>query len=363
MTSFNILLPAANVLAWGSSERLAPDEPGVYSEHMKTSLRELLSGIIDYAGLFPPAALPMSEAATAYAACRRGPHAWLLSRFVCPAARFQELYDSVFADGAVTVGDAGPWRLAVLGRGGVTTAEFRDHFHEDLDLCRTFVERCTGRAVVDTFEIRWPGKTARDSTADPNMLLAEITELLARRERSAAGVPAIFFEVPLNAEAEDSIGSLIGTVARFNAAHGTSFKLKIRTGGVEASAVPDVPLVARFIAACAAHRVAFKATAGLHHPLRRYCAAVRGMMHGFFNVFVGAVLARECAMSEELLRELLGDDRADSFHFRDDGLAWRDWSADVPAVRRARADFAVGFGSCSLMEPVSDLTDLGLYRA
>jgi hypothetical protein len=58
---------------------------------MSPSLRELLNGIIDYAGLFPPANLPLDEAVRNYARYRTEPESWMLARFVCPARRLAEL--------------------------------------------------------------------------------------------------------------------------------------------------------------------------------------------------------------------------------------------------------------------------------
>src|SRR5260370_29613436 len=58
---------------------------------MSEALRELLRGLIDYAGLFPPSALDMPEAVSNYRAYRSGPHAWMLGRFVVPAARVADV--------------------------------------------------------------------------------------------------------------------------------------------------------------------------------------------------------------------------------------------------------------------------------
>jgi len=55
-----------------------------------TSARVLLANAIDYAGLFPPAGLPMREAAGNYERYRRGAESGLLGRFVVPQAQTGE---------------------------------------------------------------------------------------------------------------------------------------------------------------------------------------------------------------------------------------------------------------------------------
>jgi len=58
---------------------------------MSDALRELLRGLIDYAGVFPPASLDLAQAVRNYAEYRGGPHAWMLGRFVVPAARVADV--------------------------------------------------------------------------------------------------------------------------------------------------------------------------------------------------------------------------------------------------------------------------------
>lgn len=55
-----------------------------------TAIRALMSGAIDYAGLFPPAGLPMETAVCNYVSYRNGDDAWALGRFVAPVARAVE---------------------------------------------------------------------------------------------------------------------------------------------------------------------------------------------------------------------------------------------------------------------------------
>jgi hypothetical protein len=149
---------------------------------------------------------------------------------------------------------------------------------------------------------------------------------------------------------------------------------QVRTGGLTPSAIPSPGQVAEFIWDCARARVPFKATAGLHHPIRgehRLTYATdspSAVMHGFLNVFVGAAVAWSLAAeggtapSAALPPDVLAiiDERdAASFTLRADRIRWRDRDVPLGAIERARADFARSFGSCSFDEPVSDLNALG----
>ena len=137
---------------------------------------------------------------------------------------------------------------------------------------------------------------------------------------------------------------------------------KVRTGGVKPEAIPGVEEVATFIRACAERRLAFKATAGLHHSVRAEYAltyeadAPRAVMHGFLNVFLAAAFAWH---GRGGIEPVLAETDAAAFRF-DDRAHWRDWSLDAAQVREARTQFAHAFGSCSFEEPVRDLEALGL---
>jgi hypothetical protein len=140
---------------------------------------------------------------------------------------------------------------------------------------------------------------------------------------------------------------------------------KIRTGGVTADMFPTPTEVARFMARCAEVGVAFKATAGLHHPIRaRYRLTYApdsptGTMYGFLNVFVAAALQRDGASSEDVLGAL-ETERGDELRFADRGLRWRSHRLDTAALRDARNTFVRSIGSCSFEEPLHDLRELAL---
>ena len=157
----------------------------------------------------------------------------------------------------------------------------------------------------------------------------------------------------------DELDGLLSTLRRRGA------RAKARTGGVVPDAIPDPADLARFIAACAAASVPWKATAGLHHPIRAERALTyepgspRAVMHGFLNVFAAAAFAGGGAPAADLEAVLREEDAA-AFRLDEDGLSWRHLRVATAELARSRRDFASSFGSCSFAEPVADLRSLGV---
>jgi hypothetical protein len=137
---------------------------------------------------------------------------------------------------------------------------------------------------------------------------------------------------------------------------------KIRTGGLKPEAIPNTAQVAAFILACAERKLAFKATAGLHHPIRAEYAltyeknAPRAVMHGFLNVLVAAAFAWH---GERDVEPVLAETDASAFSF-DDDVHWKDRTLTREQVIDARKNFIHSIGSCSFVEPVDELKTLGL---
>jgi hypothetical protein len=152
------------------------------------------------------------------------------------------------------------------------------------------------------------------------------------------------------------------TLRELDAVEGARCSAKIRTGGVKSEAIPSVQEVAAFLRACAERRLPFKATAGLHHPVRAIHPltydpnAPQATMHGFLNVFMAAALAWH---GERDIEPVLAETDAGAFSFREQAQ-WRSKSLDAAQVREARTNFAHSFGSCSFEEPIRDLEALGL---
>jgi hypothetical protein len=245
--------------------------------------RALLERLIDHAALFPPASMSMEDALAEDRAARTSPYAWMLDRFVCPATRLGEL-DGLDAPVSVVL---------------------------DGEL----------EAPADAIELRL-------DQARP-----ESRQLLRLANELGQWSDEVYYELVLDATWRDSIPATVGAIAAVGG------RVKLRCGG---ESVPEVEQVALVMVSCWAARAPMKATAGLHHPLRR------GSEHGFLNFLCAAARAREGldAVAAVLSAESLGD------------LPLSSLTADE--VRATRSALFKGFGSCSWREPVDDLRALGV---
>jgi hypothetical protein len=287
-------------------------------------IRALLTGAIDYAGLFPPAELSMSEALRNYAAYLESSDAWALGRFVVPAAGIREMRKCAAAAGLPGHGRP-PLRLSVIAA------------LEWPALCRNGGAELSEIAVPEAVEVR-----------------AKSTEWIAKHRPLPSGVDT-FFEIPI----EPDPGPLIAAIKDAGG------KAKVRTGGVTPDAFPGAEELARFIVTCARADVAFKATAGLHHPLRATFRLTyepdspTGEMFGFLNVLLAAAFAR-AGLDEDRITALLGEGDAGALDFGPTGIAWRGHRLATSDLARSHATFALSFGSCSFREPIDELRTLGL---
>jgi hypothetical protein len=307
---------------------------------MTAGLRTLLAGIVDYAGLFPPAGLPLETALRNYVRHGDEPDAWMLGRFVIPAARLEEL-----APLAGLFPPTSTLTFSALGRGGAARAEFLAGLAEDMRAIESFQER-HGRGVrVDAFEVRLPADAFAPG-ADLPRLLDEAARPL---EDACTACLPVYFEAP----ADDAARTAVALEGRRNRG------FKVRCGGLKAGDFPAAADVAGALTACIDSGVPFKATAGLHHALPRFDEGVQARTHGFVNLAVAGVLSCALGLDAEQVRVILEDDRPDGFGFDDGGVRWRDHRATVAEVAAARRDAVVSFGSCSFDEPREDLRKLG----
>jgi len=185
----------------------------------------LLDGLVDYAGLFPPASETMRVAVERYAQYRSGPDRGALGRFIVPVGRLAEF--EVEARELMPRGEnSEPWRLSVLvGESSPAVTEQMLKFN-----CHHWPGSADGHAIIDVVELK--GTTAEEIDAHHRQ------------------VPTFFqryFEIPLGGNVE----ALVRAIARVGG------RAKVRTGGVTRDAFPPARDILSFLAACAKENVAF----------------------------------------------------------------------------------------------------------
>jgi hypothetical protein len=253
-----------------------------------------LARLIDHAALFPPASLPMDAALAEDRRARASDAAWMLGRFICPASKLGELP----------------------------------------------VDQPSLSVVVDG-----------EPSADPAGLPIELVEArgvaVERLRERYGGEVEVYVELPV----DDGLEAALAGLAAIDVG------AKIRCGGATAEAFPPVEAVARFVCACYDAGVRWKATAGLHHPIRHVDEATGFHMHGFLNLLAAATFADT---GEEAVAAILAEEDPAAFTLDASGLAVHDRRADADALARMRRERLVAYGSCSFSEPVEDLTALGV---
>ncbi|MFN0279492.1 MAG: hypothetical protein ACKVRN_12985 [Pyrinomonadaceae bacterium] len=292
------------------------------------SVRMLLAGSIDYAGLFPPAGLPMSDAVINYATYRNSNYNWMLGRFIVMAARLDEFYEA--AREFIPRDAETAWRVSVV---------VGDDVVETMHQIKNFNVKKGPGVVCDAVEIKAASHGAIDN--------------------AVASLPAnvtAYFEIA----PDENMPELVATLAL------KKQRAKLRTGGVTPDAFPTTQQIIRFVRTCLAANIPFKATAGLHHPIRCFkpltyeANALTGTMHGFLNLFLMTGFARE-GFKISFLEDVMEDEFGEVFRFEDHAASWRDnYSLNLWQIENLRKFGIQSFGSCSFDEPVADLQKLGI---
>lgn len=303
---------------------------------MSDARHAFLAHLIDDAALFPPASLPLGEAVAEHRLAAAGPHSWMQGRFLCPASRLPDL-------AAALDGDAGGWTIGAVLDGPARGGAWVEAVRADLDVVASFAEH----AAVDLVEVPLPA-------GDPGAAVAGMADALG-----AAGLGAVLpcLEVPFGGQWDEQVPAVVAMIGDVGAS------AKIRCGGPSPGDFPAPGQLARFVAACRDAEVSFKATAGLHHPVRRPDPVTGATMHGFLNLGAAAVAACARGATEERLTEILEETDPAAFRLDETGCGWREHIAGGAEVAAVREALFLSYGSCSFSEPVVDLVALGVLTA
>ncbi|MBM0232064.1 hypothetical protein JNW91_09425 [Micromonospora sp. STR1_7] len=284
---------------------------------MSTQVPALLDSLVDDAAVFPPGSAALPEALTAHRRHRTAWYADLVGPLLVPASAVAAGELSGLVDpgeGLVVgvIGDTGignlPFALSFLAPDGVTARQ---------------VEVSVAKRGEDPL----PG----------------LTELL-RLIDTMPGVEAVYAELPLTFGLMGALDALVAARA-----DGVPIAAKFRTGGLAAELFPTPAELAAVICACRDRDLPFKLTAGLHEAVRHLDPETGFTHHGYANV-LAATLAAAGGDGVRPVAELLTAADPRPLLERLNGRL------DAPRP------LWVGFGSCSILEPLTDLIRLGLVN-
>jgi hypothetical protein len=295
-----------------------------------------MGNVVDYAGLFPPASLHMSDAVSNYASYSGSDDAWMLGRFIVPVSRLSEWNAAVSALTREQHLDWSGSRLSVL---------LSDDFSREADEIDAF-------NAAEPFGVRIDACEGRASSPDT---------VLAMSASMPASV-SLYCEIPHRTD----------PLSLLQAVRSAGVCAKIRIGGVTPDAFPTVDEIVRFLRHCHTLDVPAKATAGLHHPLRGEYRltyqpdAEHGVMFGFLNLLLAAALVRDQRSDADVRAMLLLRD-GNAIRFTpshvivcsaDESDGRRALEIPVSTLAAVRSSGVVGFGSCSFREPVDELASI-----
>ena len=273
-----------------------------------------LQELVDYAGIFPPAGLPLAQALENYRCYQQGLAPSMLGRFICGGSALDQL--------AGLLQESDRFQLSVLLSKP-----------EEVALVEAFHQRVSKSVRVDTVETAWNEQAS---------------------EWPAAWNYRLFFEVtPQQA----------GPAARLCAPQAARLCLKLRTGSVKAEGIPSPNSVLAFLEEAHRARVGYKFTAGLHHakagcyPLTYEADAPRAGCFGFTSLFGLACLHWHGRLDGNQLLEGLGSQ--DVPRLDESGLNWATAHCGVDEIVEYRRAGGRGFGSCSFEEPLQELQEMG----
>jgi hypothetical protein len=263
--------------------------------------------ILDYAGMFPPANLPLEQAACNFQEYQRHSHADFLGSFIAPLYRWKDVgqADSLPAPASLLVRDTeiGPGLQKI-----------------DAASIEVILPAGSVREIVMLLEDSFPGR--------------------------------IFVELNWRQPYHPLMSLLAKTSSRFG--------VKLRTGGVTPDTVPPSDAVADFLLAAAALKLPLKATAGLHVPVPNHDPAVGARMHGFLNFFSAGFLAYTGRADRKGIIHVLDNFSYDDFTFGPDAMRCGAVNFSLDEITQLRTRWLLSFGSCSFLEPIQHLESHGL---
>jgi hypothetical protein len=304
----------------------------VNAKWTEEAISHFMTELIDYAGIFPPAALNLSDAIINYQSYIKSSDSWMLGPFVIPVNRLNELesFKTLFSE-------EHPLRLSVI----LTESE---KFEQEMKMINRFLKSYETVGTVEAIEVPLP---------------SQVDLSLLEQIKNETENYHVYCEVT---GTNEQLTHTLDAVQIINQKSLKRIGIKLRMGGIKAHLFPSANHAAFVINECQKRGLALKFTAGLHHPIRQYRNEVETKMHGFVNVFTASIMAYNHQVDEATIQAILLDEDPTNFSFTPDALSWRNKTVNATELNKARNLFAISYGCCSFDEPREELGELPIFH-
>jgi hypothetical protein len=314
--------------------------PSMRESKPSLSARAFFSGLVDYAGLFPPAGLDLIEAVGNYRTYLDRPERWILSRFIATAAHVEQLREESLRMFTAQH----PLAVSLVSRDPAS----------DITRVVAKLKQSEGRVAIGSAEV------VIDCNKDLAQQLSAHDSILKELDSSGLHIP-LFYEVPPTESWDKVFDQVVDAIDMARTHTARMIGCKLRCGGLQPQLIPPPDRIAHVLHGCASRSIPLKCTAGLHQPFRHadHLDGKPVMTHGYFNVFFAGIVANtQRASVEELLAIVSESDVVDAV-FSDEGISWLGRTISTEEIQRAREERVISYGSCSFEEPIEAAMALG----
>lgn len=286
------------------------------------------SGLVDDAAIFPPGNASLGQAVADHEARRGEWYADLVGAFVVNDVRLPDLLEVLTGLNGLGATEPLPTTVVISGGAGSVAPA---------------AKWATGSGQLELRSLEILLQSTEDLATNARRVVAAVDAALDEGVL-ADGIP-VYVELP-------HVGSTAGWLAAADVVAERDLRLKFRTGGLDAELFPAPHALASWIGAALDREIAFKCTAGLHNAVRHVDGETGFTHHGFLNV----LLATRASLDGDGVPDVA------ALLAETDGAVLAARATELgDALGRTRRWFT-SFGSCSVLEPLEDLVDLGLLE-
>lgn len=313
------------------------------------SLNIFMQGLLDYAGLFPPANLPLQVSLKNFSEYYDHQQTNWLGKYILPVNKVDETI-SILNEHPLFSKLKNKANFSLIISNSETINDYSKILEKDITLIKKLTNQFEQTITLDSIEFAPPKEVF---TTNNTKLIIDTLNILLEKFSYLDKINQFYCEVRVL----ENLHEYIQTISNFNQKISNKIAIKLRTGGVTPAQIPPSIDIAKAIRVCAEQKIPIKATAGLHVPVPNDNPHVGARLHGFLNIFSCLLLCYDDLMSIENMENIISNYSYRDFKFTDSGLHVGNRYISNQKMTELRKSFIKSFGTCSFIEPIDHLKE------